>query len=53
LFIESNGQWSNENDSCLSYHVFYTEEYLREQFPHALIRPPVNNEMQHCCIIHK
>jgi len=53
LFIESNGRWANEIDSCLSYHVFYTEEFMREQFPGAIIRPPVNDEMQHCCIIRK
>jgi SAM-dependent methyltransferase len=53
LFVESNGQWSNEAASCLTYHVFYTAEFMREQFPHATIRPPVNGEMQHCCIIQK
>jgi SAM-dependent methyltransferase len=53
LFIESNGRWTNEADACLSYHVFYTAECMREQFPHALIRPPVNEEMQHCCMILK
>lgn len=53
LFIESNGEWSNDTESCMTYHVFYTEEFMREQFPHALIRPPVNGEMQHCCIIRK
>jgi 2-polyprenyl-3-methyl-5-hydroxy-6-metoxy-1,4-benzoquinol methylase len=51
LFVEGNGQWSNEAESCLTYHVFYTEEFMREQFPHATIRPPVNGEMQHCCIV--
>ena len=53
LFMDSNGQWSKERDSCMTYHVFYTEEFMREQFPHATIRPPVNGEMQHCCIIQK
>jgi hypothetical protein len=53
LFIENNGRWANEIDSCLSYHVFYTEEFMREQFPGAIIPPPVNDEMQHCCIIRK
>jgi 2-polyprenyl-3-methyl-5-hydroxy-6-metoxy-1,4-benzoquinol methylase len=53
LFIESNGHWSNEADACLTYHVFYTEDFLREQFPQATIRPPVNGEMQHCGIIQK
>ena len=53
FFVESNGRWSNEAQSCLTYHVFYTEEFMREQFPQATIRPPVNGEMQHCCIIQK
>ena len=53
LFIESNGEWSNETESCMSYHVFYTEEFMRGQFPHAIVRPPANGEMQHCCIIRK
>jgi SAM-dependent methyltransferase len=57
LFVESNGSWSNERsneaESCLTYHVFYSEGFMREQFPRATIRPPVNGEMQHCCIIHK
>lgn len=53
LFVENNGRWSNETDSCLTYHVFYTEEFLREQFPQAIVRRPVNDEMQHCCIIRK
>ncbi len=51
LYVESNGAWSNEAESCMTYHVFYTEEFMREQFPHATIRPPVNGEMQHCCIM--
>jgi SAM-dependent methyltransferase len=53
LFLENNGHWSNEAESCLTYHVFYTEDFLREQFPGAIVRPPVNGEMQHCCIIRK
>ena len=51
LFIESNGQWSNESESCQTYHVFYSEAFMREQFPRAMIRPPVNGEIQHCCIV--
>ena len=53
LFVESNGEWSNESESCMTYHVFYTEEFMHERFPHAMIRPPVNGEMQHCCIVQK
>jgi 2-polyprenyl-3-methyl-5-hydroxy-6-metoxy-1,4-benzoquinol methylase len=53
LFVENNGRWTNETDSCLTYHVFYNADFLREQFPGAIVRPPVNDEMQHCCIIRK
>jgi hypothetical protein len=34
-----------------SCHVFYTEEFMRRLFPNAAILRPVNNEMQHCCVI--
>jgi len=34
-------------------HVFHTEKYMKKLFPHASIQPPVNQEMQHCCIIRK
>lgn len=53
LFIENNGQWVGEGETCMTYHVFYSEKFMREQFPHATIRPPVNGEMQHCCIVQK
>lgn len=53
LFVESNGRWTNEVESCLTYHVFYTEAFMKEQFPDATIHPPVNGEMQHCCIIQR
>jgi 2-polyprenyl-3-methyl-5-hydroxy-6-metoxy-1,4-benzoquinol methylase len=53
LFIESNGQWVGETEACMTYHVFYTEGFMRARFPHATIRPPVNGEMQHCCIVQK
>ena len=32
-------------------YVFHTEKYMRSMFPDATILAPVNNEMQHCCII--
>ncbi len=33
------------------YHVFHTPELMRQRFPSAKILPPVNDEMQHCCIL--
>lgn len=34
-------------------HVYYTTERMAALFPGATIRPPANNEMQHCCILHR
>lgn len=53
LYIEHDGSWSNETEACLTYHVFHTTDFLREQFPHAIVRTQVNDEMQHCCLIRK
>lgn len=51
LYVENNGVWESKPQTCLSYNVFYTVEFLQREFPESEIRPPVNNEMQHCCII--
>jgi hypothetical protein len=32
-------------------HAFYTTAYMKALFPHAVIQPPANQEMQHCCVI--
>lgn len=53
LHVNSNGIWSDEVQQCLTYNVFYTSEFLQHEFPHATIQPPVNGEMQHCCLIRK
>jgi len=51
LYINSSGVWDEEVQTCISYHVYYTTECLQREFPGAVIRLPVNNEMQHCCIM--
>lgn len=53
LYVNCNGVWGNEAQTCVTYNVFYTEELLQREFPRAAIRPPVNGEMQHCCIIRR
>jgi SAM-dependent methyltransferase len=53
LYVDSSGAWERETEECLSYHVYYTEEFLQRAFPHATFRAPVNGEMQHCCIMRK
>lgn len=34
-----------------SYCSFFTAEFMKSLFPGATIRPPVNREWQHCCIL--
>jgi SAM-dependent methyltransferase len=51
LYVNGNGAWRDESQICMTYNVFYTAEFIRREFPRATIRPPVNGEMQHCCII--
>jgi 2-polyprenyl-3-methyl-5-hydroxy-6-metoxy-1,4-benzoquinol methylase len=53
LYVNSNGSWSNEAESCLSYNVYYSVGFLRREFPDAIIQPPVNGEMQHCCLLRR
>lgn len=53
LYVNSSGPWTLSPDACATYNVFYTEAFLRRQFPRAEIRPPVNDEMQHCAILRK
>lgn len=53
LYVNSSGEWREESSECITYNVYYTERFLREQFSHATIKPPVNDEMQHCCIIRR
>ena len=50
LFVNSNGEWANNSADCTTYNVYYTAEFMREQFPDATIKQPVNGETQHCCI---
>jgi SAM-dependent methyltransferase len=51
LHVNANGEWRDEASHCLTYDVFYTAELMQREFPDAVIRPPVNGEMQHCCIV--
>lgn len=54
LYLNSNGEWNEKvSQTCMTYNVFHTAEFLQREFPAALIRPPVNGEMHHCCIIRR
>ena len=53
LYVDDNGVWSNEAETCMTYNVFYTAEFLQREFPGAQIRHPVQGDMQHCCIMQR
>jgi SAM-dependent methyltransferase len=51
LYLETENVPSYSPEDQRTFHVFHTAGYMRSLFPNATILPPVNNEMQHCCII--
>lgn len=51
LYLDSSGDWDAQTDECITYNVYYTEEFLQKQFPNATIKRPVNDERQHCCVL--
>lgn len=53
LYIDGDGVWNDEDQICMTYNVYYSAEFMRREFPRATIRPPVNGDMQHCCIIRR
>jgi hypothetical protein len=53
LYIETEDIQPYEPDRQKTCYVFHTERYMKRLFPYATILPPVNNEMQHCCLIRK
>jgi SAM-dependent methyltransferase len=53
LFVDGSGVWEGEDQTCMTYDIFYTAGFMRREFPRATIRPPTGGEMQHCCIIRR
>ena len=53
LYPNSNGVWSDAAGACMTYNVYYTAQFMQQEFPEATVSPPVNQEMQHCCIIRR
>jgi len=51
LYIETEAIQPYEPEQQRTCHAFYTEEYMKNLFPHAAVLAPVNDEMQHCCLI--
>ncbi|MGH8468531.1 MAG: class I SAM-dependent methyltransferase [Gammaproteobacteria bacterium] len=53
LFIETEDVQLYRPERQKTCYVFHTEKYMKTLFPQATILPPVNSEMQHCCVIRK
>jgi len=53
LYLETEQIRHYEREEQRTYHTFYTADYMQALFPRATILPPVNDEMQHCCVIRK
>lgn len=53
LYIENDNLPDYSPNRGKSFHVYHTAEFMKQLYPDAEIRPPVNREMHHCCIIRK
>jgi SAM-dependent methyltransferase len=53
LYIENEDLADYAPNHGKSFHVYHTAGFMRKLYPEAEIRPPVNREMHHCCIIRK
>ena len=51
LYLETEATNTYEPERQRTYHTFYSVEYMKSLYPEATILPPVNDEMQHCCVI--
>jgi hypothetical protein len=49
LHVETDG--IDGLQQLMSHHVFYTAEFLQQEFSDAKILPPVRGEMQGCCLL--
>ena len=53
FFVETEDIGTYPPEKQATHHTFYTTAFMRRLFPDAQIRPPVDGEMQHCCILRK
>jgi SAM-dependent methyltransferase len=51
LHVESDA--SDGLRGVMTYHVFYTAEFLQQEFPDAKVLPPLEGEMQGCCLLQR
>ena len=53
LFVETEEVGDYAPDAQQSHHTFYSTRYMRKLVPHGSMQQPVEDEMQHCCVIRK
>lgn len=53
LYVNGDGIWKDEAQTCMTYNVYYTAEFMQRELPRATILAPVNGDMQHCCVIQR
>ena len=53
LYIDNEDIKHYKSIDKKSCYTFYSYKYMKTLFPQATILPPVNHEMQHCCVIRK
>ncbi|HYI12317.1 MAG TPA: class I SAM-dependent methyltransferase [Thermoanaerobaculia bacterium] len=53
LFVETEEIGHYPPGTQQSHHTFYSTHYMQKLFPHASIQEPVEDEMQHCCVLRK
>jgi hypothetical protein len=53
LYLEGEPERDYAIDGRKSCHVYYTADFMKSLYPRADVLPPVNGEMQHCCVLRK
>jgi SAM-dependent methyltransferase len=51
LYVDTDDTADVPPEEQNTFHTFHTVDHMQSLFPHAVIRPPANQEMQHCCIL--
>ena len=51
LYIETDDIEAYGPGLQKTFHVFHTLNHMKKLFPQAIVLPPVNRAMQHCCVI--
>jgi SAM-dependent methyltransferase len=51
MYVDGDVDRPADPEGRETYNVYYRVAFLQRVFPDASIRPPVNGEMQHCCIL--